>query len=219
MNATGTIFDVVQTGDVEELRRLVASDPGLATARNDHGQSILLHARHHWRMDMVDILLDVDPPLDIFEAAALGRDESARELLDKDPALVHAYSADGYTPLHLAAYFAQANTARLLLERGADPNATSANPVKLTPLHSAAASGNREICAMLLEHGADVNARQNGGWTPLFSASARGDLEMVRLFLDHGADPTLTLAEGKTPREAAAERGHTKVANHLASLD
>ncbi|HEX6941129.1 MAG TPA: ankyrin repeat domain-containing protein [Longimicrobiales bacterium] len=219
MNAIGAAFDAVQSGDAEALRELIASDPTLAAARNDYGLSILLHARHHGRMDLVGILLEADPPLDIFEAAALGRADRARELLDEDPSLVDAWSVDGFTPLHLAAYFGQPETVRVLLEHGACPTTASRNPMALTPLHSAAASGNREICEMLLAHGADVNARQHGGWTPLFSAAARGDVAMVQLFLDHGADHELTQAEGKTPRDLAAERGHDRAARLLASLE
>ncbi|HEX7118308.1 MAG TPA: ankyrin repeat domain-containing protein [Longimicrobiales bacterium] len=219
MNAIGTVFEAVQAGDVEGLKQLIADDPKLAAARNDHGLSILLHARHHWRMEMVDILLEADPPLDIFEAAALGRDDRTRELLDEDPSLVDAWSVDGFTPLHLAAYFGQSEAVRTLLARGADATVPSRNPMALTPLHSAAASGSHEICELLLEHGAEVNARQQGGWTPLFCAAARGDVAMTQLFLDHGADASLTQAEGKTPCDLAAERGHHKVVQLLTSFE
>lgn len=215
MTATGTVFDAVQSGDVEGLRQLVAADPKLAGARNGNGISILLHARYHWRLDMVDVLLAADPPLDIFEAAALGKADRARRLLMQDPAAVHAWSPDGFTPLHLAAYFGQLDTVRILLEHGADVSANSRNPMTLTPLHSAAANGDCSICALLLEHGAEVDARQHGGWTPLFSAAARGDPELVQLFLDHGADPRLTQTEGKTAQDVAAERGHAPVARQL----
>ncbi len=219
MNAIGTVFEAVQSGDVEGLKRLVASDPSLATARNDLGLSILLHARYHWRMEMVEVLLSADPPLDIFEAAALGRPDRARDLLNDDASLANAWSADGFTALHLSAYYGQPTTVRVLLERGADVAVTSRNPMTLTPLHSAAANGNREICELLLDHGAEVNARQHGGWTPLFSAAARGDAELVQFFLDHGADHALTQAEGKTPCDVAAERGHSRVVHLLSAIE
>jgi len=41
------------------------------------------------------------------------------ELLAEDPELVDAMSGDGFTPLHLAAFFGQADAVRLLLARGA----------------------------------------------------------------------------------------------------
>jgi ankyrin repeat protein len=60
---------------------------------------------------------------DVFEAAALGEVETLRTLLDADASGVSAWSDDGFTPLHYAAFFGRPEAARLLLERGADPAA------------------------------------------------------------------------------------------------
>src|SRR5436190_23377616 len=73
------------------------------------------------------------PALDLFEAAAIGRLERLRELLDADPAAVDAWSADGFMALHLAAFFGQAQACELLLERGADATVISRHEfVKVT---------------------------------------------------------------------------------------
>src|ERR671923_2275699 len=75
--------------------------------------------------------------LDVFEAAALGRTERLRELVDSDPSLANAWADDGLQPLGLASFFGQVEAVRLLLEHGAEVNSASRNQMKVMPLHSA----------------------------------------------------------------------------------
>ena len=77
-----------------------------------------------------------------------------------------AVSSDGWTPLHLAAFFGKGDAARLLLNKGASVTARSTNQMANTPLHAAAAGKHAEIVKLLLDHGANANARQHGGWAP-----------------------------------------------------
>src|SRR5687768_3772121 len=67
--------------------------------------------------------------LDLFEAAGLGRVERVAELLDADPAAAAAWSDDGFTALHLAAYLGEAEVVAVLLARGAAPDLASRNPM------------------------------------------------------------------------------------------
>ena len=86
------------------------------------------------------------PKLDVFEAAALRRLDPLERLLKRSPKRATAFSKDGFTALHLAAYFGRPEAARLLLERGADVHARSGNsrlPTVKSPLHSAAAGRRR----------------------------------------------------------------------------
>jgi ankyrin repeat protein len=130
--------------------------------------------------------------LDVFEAASLGRAERLRELLGADPALAQARSDDDFTALHYAAFFDGPETARLLVEHGADVNAFADNDLGVHPLNSAAAAGQREVAAILLEHGADPNAPTSRGFTPLDAAHANGDEKLAELLRSHGAgdEPT-----------------------------
>jgi ankyrin repeat protein len=128
--------------------------------------------------------------LDVFEAAALGQGQRVRELVDAEPRLAGAYTGDGFTPLHLAAFFGGADAARVLLERGAEVDARSRNEQfapDATALHSAAAARQLEIARLLLDAGADPNARQRSGHTPLDAAELNGDAELATLLRERGA--------------------------------
>ena len=149
----------------------------------------------------VERLLALDPELDVFEAAALGRIDRLRELLDSDPELVRARSVDDGTALHFAAFFRQPDATRLLVERGADLEAVASTFGNVTPLHSACASGERESARILVEAGAEPNVRQQGGFTPLHAAAQNEDEELARLLLARGADPEVATDDGRKPRD------------------
>ena len=184
-----TIFESIKAGDVDAVKAAVGDDPSAAAARDDKGLSAVRAALYADKQDVADVLLDAKPELDVFDAAAAGDVDRLTELLDADGDLVNARSEDGFTPLHLAAFFSRGPAVRLLLDRGADVGAVADNEMQVQPLHSAVAAGSREIVAALLMAGADVNARQQGGFTPLMAAQQHEEEgEMARLLMDHGAE-------------------------------
>ena len=153
--------------------------------------SELLQAIYQGDQARVGELLAADPELDVFEASAVGRTDRLRELLDEDSTLANAWAEDGFQPLGLASFFGHVETARLLVERGADVSSASRNEMKVMPLHSAAATGDAdtryELAKLLLEHGADPNARQQDDYTPLMAADQHGDERLRDLLVAHGA--------------------------------
>lgn len=209
------VLEAIRGGDRDRLQALLDEDPALASARDRAGISAVLHAAYRARTDLLALLLACRPHLGIFEAAALGRTEDAAACLDEDPAAVTAVAGDGFTALHLAAYFARPDVAALLLERGADPSAVASNASRVTPLHSAAAGRSVEVVRLLLRHPVDVNARQHGGWTALHEAALLGDADMVRLLLGRGAATQVASDDGKLPLELALEKGHGEAADLL----
>ena len=115
-----SLFDAIAAGDEDALREELERDPESAGGRNADGLSPVLYALYNGHADLVDTILDANPALDVFDAAAVGRTHGLEELLEAEPELVHARAADGSTPLHLAARFDQRNAAERLLEHGAD---------------------------------------------------------------------------------------------------
>jgi ankyrin repeat protein len=215
MGTPSDVMEAVAAGDAERVAALVTEDPSLAMARGEDGVSALLLARYRFDRPTMDALLAADPDLDLFEAAALGRIDRLRERLMDDPASITAFSPDGFTALHLAAFFGKTEVTRILLDAGAPIDTYTTNTFANQPLHAAAAGRHIEVCRLLLAAGADVDATQHGGYTPLHEAAQHGDVEMVELFLSAGADPTVSVASGETPADLAEAAGHADVANRL----
>jgi ankyrin repeat protein len=155
----------------------------------------LLEALYRGDQDRVDELLAQGPELNVFEAAALGRADRLRELLDEDSSRANAFGDDGFQPLGLACFFGHIDAAGLLLERGADPNTLARNEhIQAGPLHSAVASEGKGpevrygLAALLLDHGADPNLRQGGGFSALDAARQNGDQHVEELLRERGAE-------------------------------
>jgi ankyrin repeat protein len=180
------------------------------------GVSDAMQALYEGDRDRAEQLLAERGEIDVFEAAAFGRADTLRRLADSDADLVREFSVDGFTALHLAAFFAQPEAARILLEHGADPRARARNPMEVEPLHSAAAADQTEISRMLLEAGADPNARQEGGFVPLHAAAQNGNTELVQALMAHGADTSFTAGDGRTAATIAREAGYEELADSLA---
>ena len=209
------VLEAIRQGDTPQLESLLASDGGLASARDENGVSALMQAAYQRRPEMVQLLRSKKDSLDVFEAASLGDEARLSALLAADPSLAHAWSVDGFTALHFTAFFRQPACARVLLAGGADAAAVARNPMAVTPLHSAAASRASDIASLLLENGAAVDARQQGGWTALHAAAMHGDEALVDLLLSRGADPALKAENGSDAFTLAQEKGHESLAGKL----
>ncbi len=83
--------------------------------------SELLTALYNQRADEGAALASRLPRLDVFEAASMGDAARIRDVLSADSASARAWSDDGFTPLHLAAFFARPQCMRMLIDAGADP--------------------------------------------------------------------------------------------------
>lgn len=218
MSDVNAFQERVKKGDLSGVQAALADDPSLLDATNVSGQSALLLAKYYRQEAIADYLLNLNPKLDIFNAAAAGRISSVMEKIDNDPALLGSHSSDGWTPLHLAAFFGHAELAIALLDRGANVNARSTNAMKNTPLHAAAAGGRTDIVELLLKRGADINATQEGGWTALHSAAQAGNRTMVEVLIANDAHLNVRAANEQAPLDLALMQGRGDVAALLEQL-
>lgn len=210
-------FRAIQEGKIDVVKTMMLENARLANTLNDQGVSGVLIALYYNEPDIAEFLASVRRELNIFEAAALGNSERLGLILTEHPKELNKFSGDGFQAVGLAAFFSQADVARILIEFGAEVDTPSQNDLHVTPLHSAAASSNVEIAGLLLENGANANARQQGDFTPLHSAAQNGQVEMALLLLEHGADVKAVNEAGQSALDLAAANGRSEMVELLKS--
>ena len=173
MPTSQDLIAAVNADDAERVAALVAEDPGLAAARDENGVSAVLLSRYRFSRPVTDALLAADPISTSSRPRLLGISTASGRISTTTPALANAFATDGFTPLHLAAFFGKAESTRVLLDAGAEVNVYSRNDFGVQPLHSAAAGRHHEVCRLLVAAGADLNARQREDYTPLHEAARR----------------------------------------------
>lgn len=193
------------------------ADPNRRTDWWAGGFGVLDHANE----EVADLLINLGARLDVWSAAAHGRLDDLREMLDKDPALVSAPGGDGMTPLHFAKDKA---TAELLISKGAELEKKDVDH-EGTPIQCQI--GKPEVVRLLLEHGAKPD---------IYTAVALDDADLLRKIIDQnpsevdthiGKDPyrtvhsngghiyAYTVGPTMTPHQYAARLGHKKVGEVL----
>ena len=146
--------EAVALGDAERVRALLEREPSL------------LH----------DFTPDGFPPAGL--AIFFRHPELARELIERGADVsAAARNAQRVAPVHAAASVGDTASMRLLLDRGADPNARQ--QLGFVPLHAAAANGDRAMAEVLLAHGADPELKTDDGKTPADFADERGHAEFA----------------------------------------
>jgi hypothetical protein len=152
----------------------------------------------------VEKLLQADPRL------ATGLIDTARLYQSK----IFHWIYVGDTALHLAAAGYRVELVGLLLDAGADPNATT-NHRASGPLHYASDgyvngpvwNANRQVKTIqcLLDAGAEINAQDKNGAAPLHRAVRTRCAAAVKCLLERGSDATLKNKSGSTPFHLAVQ--------------
>jgi hypothetical protein len=128
---------------------------------------------------------------------------------------VNATFSDNYTHRPIiwwAAVRGRSDVVRLLLAKGADPNAGENSGY--VPLMTAIEKRDIEMAKALLDAGAHVN-NQKDGETPLILAARQGCGEIVKLLVEKGADVNAQLRDGNTALHLAAVHGYANLALYL----
>jgi ankyrin repeat protein len=210
--------DSVKKGDLEAVRIALADEPSLLDAVNEAGQGAYLLAKYYRQEAAAEYLLQQGAKLNFFDQCVAGQTANVMAQIEEHPDLLESHSGDGWTPLHLAAFFGSLDLAEALLARGADIDARSTNNMQNTPLHAAVAGRRAAMVKFLLERGADANARQAGGWSALQGAAQGGDREMVETLIANGAEINARSDNNQCALDLALMRGHQGIADLLEGL-
>jgi uncharacterized protein len=230
-----------RTGRLDIVRALLEATADVNGADSVRGQTALMWAANEHHAEVVRVLVahGADPNqrsrggfTALMFAGRVGDPVVTQVLLDAGARLEDT-AATGGTALLLAAEGEAAivakdfkrtayasgheETAILLVERGANPNAT--DEFGHTALHLAVRKAKHRLIKALIAHHADLDARMTrdelplpgdfnardglAGATPFFLAAAASDLEAMRLLADAGADPRMAGVLGVTPLMAA----------------
>ena len=168
----------------------------------------------------------------LLSAASCGKSKIVKSLIDSSKKLnfnahdlaqeLNAVAENRWTPLHKAVYAGDLELVTLLLNTGANKEATTTEGN--TPLHLAAAEGHFEIVALLLRSTANKEATTNNGDTPLHlvvsntlrdPSKIQAQLKVVELLVESGADKNARTAKANTPLHLAALHGNTEIYNYL----
>ncbi len=251
--ASQDVFDLAGKGDIQGLKALLEKSPGLIHALDSDGDSLLHVAAIRDNTDLVRWLIDKGVPVDVVGsgkqtplhlAAANDRAKAVAVLLEKKAAL-ELKNDYGRTALLLCARErGQVETARLLIEAGADVNA--ADRFASTPLELAAWRGKRDFVDLLMAKGARLpelgqqwgqmismaasegleslfmplaakskDLKTSMGAELIFTAAQGGSEAIIGFLLEKGFDPKPADGLGWTPLHYAARDGRTAAARIL----
>ncbi|HEX3237019.1 MAG TPA: ankyrin repeat domain-containing protein [Gaiellaceae bacterium] len=201
-----SIFELIDANEAAGVHALIERDSTALDSRDDGGLTPLMHAAYRGRRAVFHVI------------AGHGSDDPWDRLLlgesDGLPA-PDAWSPDGFTPLHIAAFAENAAGAQALLDAGADPNVFArASFARVTPLGTCAFAGATAVARALIRAGANAALTEVEGGSPLEAAFqngyqdlvavlvvavAHGDTESVRVALERDAtlaNATVDWADG-----------------------
>lgn len=198
------LMRAARIGNVAIVRALLPRQADVNAAETERRQTALMWAAAQRHSDVVKVLLEN------------GADMKARTvvrrltvMLDQAPPGVktarehaHAIDAGGSTALLFASTSGDVESARLLLDRGADVNDAAADGNSALVL--AAFQGHGAVARLLLDRGADPNAA-GAGYSALHAAVLRGDGETVKALLAKGANPDAQLTRGSPVRRFGSQ--------------
>jgi len=154
----------------------------------------------------------------LYTQAYHGNTAVLERALDNNPDLVFAirHEQNNNTLLHAAALGNQAQTIRVLLNRGAEVDAR--NSEGQTPLAIAALTAQTlDSIRALNDAGAQIDNIDNYGRTPLMAAVVKGLIEAVKLLVNANADINHPTADSSTALDMALDSNNEPIITYLRS--
>jgi ankyrin repeat protein len=175
--------------------------------------------RHGYRRSIEDLSERPSSPdgTALYYAALCGLGGLAKHLMIAHTEDANANCGRHGAPLNAAVYMGHFDSARVLLDHGADVNLGDRYRTRTAALVIAYRRGNLEVMRLLLERGADVEVPYDDFGPILHDASDGGKAEVIQLLLQHKANVNArgTSRDKTTPLHWASFRGHSTVAQLL----
>ncbi|MBN1272985.1 MAG: ankyrin repeat domain-containing protein [Candidatus Aminicenantes bacterium] len=190
------IYEAVQKGDVDTIRKILEQDPERLDAPDKYGFTPLHRAVIYGRNKVIVFLIGKGADIKghnkalrgwtPLQSALFAYNNEISDLLVDYGALKEIDREEGLTYLYLAASSGNAFLISKLVEKGIP--AAASNKYGVTPLHKAACNGHIDAAKVLLEKGADINAKNLKGEAPIHVAERAGEEETVLFLKQKGAD-------------------------------
>src|SRR5262245_1113067 len=190
-----------RTGNLDGAKLLLAHGADVNARESTKGQTALMWAVADRQPNIVHMLIEA------------GADLHARTVTSRRYVAVCCgeYNGDaragaawmehgGFTALLFAAREGELESARLLLDAGANVNDMAADGASALAL--AALSGQEALAALLIDKGADLNAA-GAGYTALHASVLRRDLKLAKALIARGANLNARLTKATAGRRAA----------------
>ena len=204
--AADSLVHAVQRGCVDQVREILKAQ-GIDSKNGSESEAFRTAIRVGNR-EIAQILIEAGAPVNPsvtglwspLADAAFGKHFEIMKLLIQSGAKVDALDHRGVTLLANSGFF-DATVTTILLEAGADPNAT--DRAGATALMKASGYGLKESIKVLIEHHADVNRKDGKGRTALMHAASGRRSDAIPILLENGADPNVRDSEGSSALDYA----------------
>ncbi len=222
LSAAGNEASLVEAVKARNTQAALAllSKPGEINTPEADGTTALHWAVHHDDLALADALLRAGADAGLANRYGvtpiyLAAENGSRALIERlTDAGVDPETAlpGGETALMTAARAGNPDAVRVLLVRGANPNAREGWRGQ-TALMWAAAENNADVIRELVRAGADVTATStSGSLTPLLFAVRGGHLDATRALLEAGAEVNERLSDGMSALVLAVFNAHYELA-------
>ena len=187
------LVEAVRDGDYKLAKLLLSYKPNIGIVHNN--TTALIEAAYHGHEDCLQLLLDHSAQVNLqnsnedtalIVASQRCHTKCVECLLGRKDIDVNLCNRSGSSALIVAVQNGYSETAKLLLDHGAQPNLTNSNGD--TALMMASRSGCTKCVEQLLLHeDIDVNLQNNKECTALMIASEIGNVSIMEQLSEHGA--------------------------------